>query len=857
VNSGTFTLDAGSTGSKISAGGTNSGTIQFASTANSSTKLTITGTLNNAGGTISTAHSSTGGITLTGATISGGSITGTGNITVTSSSTLSGVNNSANITFGTSAIKASLSGITNSGTINFVSGTLSGAINNTGGTLQGGNGAVTLSSVNLSGGTYAGGGGTLSSATSSLNTFNGVAVSNATLKVTSGTTTLSGGTGIGSDVSLQLTGGTLSIAGGVTLSSGLSQTAGTLALAGTIHNGNLLNITGGTMSINAAGATISGGSLQDWANTGFTTISGSGTLSLAGVTGTLAGSISNSANISVDAASSMVISGNITTNSGTITSTISTATPTLSSLQFGGGGITGGTLSGNFTGNGGQGLFTLNGVTIAAGTTISNSGTIVQIKGTTTNHGTLNGNDSIGIGLNGGTLSGGTLSGTIYEQAHTTLSGVDFENASIAFQLSTMKGANIMNGGTNLGSLTVSGAGASLTLEGSITNNGPIAAKTGAILTLSGATVTGYSLQGNITVAAGSNNTLSQLETFGGTMTISGGSKTTLSGTGTNFYYSEGNVNVTGANSALWLNGYVANDATMTSSNGGSIVLDNATVIWTAAAGTLSGTIIDAANSINNLDEIELDGVMNLSQGLTAFNGGVSNPMLNNANVSVTGQGEVEFIGWTTNNGTISATGTGLLFLYGGTISGGTVNGNIETAASTANQILGAAGTLGAVTVVGNSTLEYGGSLTNSSTITLGDDTAVGLLTIDSNFTQLGTGAFDVEAGSEMDINGTATLGGTLDFILPPGFAPAPGTEWEVLSASGGVTGTFDTLTLPSGYTIDYEANAVDVIFDSITNNDSAPEPAAWTLAALGALLLVAGKWGKALRWNAAKIKRR
>jgi T5SS/PEP-CTERM-associated repeat protein len=83
-----------------------------------------------------------------------------------------------------------------------------------------------------------------------------------------------------------------------------------------------------------------------------------------------------------------------------------------------------------------------------------------------------------------------------------------------------------------------------------------------------------------------------------------------------------------------------------------------------------------------------------------------------------------------------------------------------------------------------------------------------GILTIDGNFQEEAGGEMDIVIGgdtagsnfSQLNITGTATLGGTLNVVLTNGFVPAPGQTFSILNAAG-VSGTFSRV---NGASISY-----------------------------------------------------
>ena len=86
------------------------------------------------------------------------------------------------------------------------------------------------------------------------------------------------------------------------------------------------------------------------------------------------------------------------------------------------------------------------------------------------------------------------------------------------------------------------------------------------------------------------------------------------------------------------------------------------------------------------------------------------------------------------------------------------------------------------------------GNLTNAGEVDLGS--AAGTLTINGNYTQTAAGTLTLKiggttAGSQFDqvnISGTATLGGTLNVSLSNGFGPSFGQEFPVIQFANSST---------------------------------------------------------------------
>lgn len=186
---------------------------------------------------------------------------------------------------------------------------------------------------------------------------------------------------------------------------------------------------------------------------------------------------------------------------------------------------------------------------------------------------------------------------------------------------------------------------------------------------------------------------------------------------------------------------------------------------WTISAGTLQ--MGDGASMIGDV----------INNATLAFNGSTTF-----ANV-ITGAGGV------TKTGTGTANLTGISTYTGGTlVSGGTlaVNGSITSAVTVAN-----GGTLGGNGTVGATTAQSGGNIAPGNSI--------GTLHINGAFTQNAGSIYQVEvdpnstASDLIQVNGTATLqsGAGLNVTKNPAGEYQLGTVYRVLTASGGLTGTY------------------------------------------------------------------
>jgi len=86
----------------------------------------------------------------------------------------------------------------------------------------------------------------------------------------------------------------------------------------------------------------------------------------------------------------------------------------------------------------------------------------------------------------------------------------------------------------------------------------------------------------------------------------------------------------------------------------------------------------------------------------------------------------------------------------------------------------------------------------------VGGEVMTGVLTIVGNYTQMATGVVEIELGGtvpgtgydQLNIWGVATLGGQLTASALPGFTPAPGDIFDVVTYASHV-GQFDSYSGP------------------------------------------------------------
>ena len=245
--------------------------------------------------------------------------------------------------------------------------------------------------------------------------------------------------------------------------------------------------------------------------------------------------------------------------------------------------------------------------------------------------------------------------------------------------------------------------------------------------------------------------------------------------------------------------------------NNGTLVFDSSTN--TSFEGNISGS---GALVQEGAGTLELVGIGTYTGGTTVaagsilqISGSIAGDVLDNGLLAFDSGSDVSFAGVVSGSGILQQNGTGTLILTGSNTYTG------ETAIL--NGTLRATHPLPGYAFVGNNGAYFGtldavpgvvGSLGSSGRVAVhGGDTTVG-----GDYTNSGTLA--VSLGSKLAVTGTATLsGGTLEVTgADPGYVA--NTHTDVLTATGGVTGTFSNLVKDSGVvftstTIGYGTNDV------------------------------------------------
>jgi outer membrane autotransporter protein len=467
----------------------------------------------------------------------------------------------------------------------------------------------------------------------------------------------------------------------------------------------------------------------------------------------------------------------------------------------GGGGVAGG--AGGFAGGAGA-TGTING----GGGAGLGGAVFVQQGGTFNIAGAFN---VTGSTATGGTAGGGTATAGSAFGAGIFLQGSGTVNfAPGAGVIQTMSNAiadQTGSGGTggNAGSWMLAKFGAgTLVLQAANTYSGGTSV-TGGLINFSAAnnfgsgqvTLNGGGLQWATGNTADVSGQLASLGSSGATFDTNGNNVTfanPLGGTGGLTKAGIGTLTLSGANT---YSGVTTIDAgTLQLASGASLAS-----ALTINAGTFA---INGNTSIGNLSGS--GGAINLASGILTVNSSANSTLAS----TISGAGGLTKAG----NGTLSLTGansyTGATTVSAGTLA---VNGSI-----TSNVTVGSGGTLGGTgTIVGNVV----------TTGNLAPGNSIGTLTVNGNYTQSAGSTYTVEVNAagqtdKLNVTGTATINGGTVAVQAQSGSYARNTTYTILTANGGVSGTYSNLTSNFAFltpSLSYDANNV---YLSLVMNQSA-----------------------------------
>ncbi|MEN9468538.1 MAG: hypothetical protein RL630_271 [Verrucomicrobiota bacterium] len=607
--------------------------------------------------------------------------------------------------------------------------------------------------------------------------------------------------------------GSLTLNGSTGTGMHLTSTAGnvTFTVPIVVSGGSDIQIDGGTLEV----ASLNGTAVHigTAAGTSFAYNTGSNLTFDGTITG--AGAFAKRGNGTLTLTGHNSYSGGTTISAGTLAGTTASLQGNIlnkSALSFNQ--ATDGTYAGVISGTGslaktGAGVLTLSGNNSYSGGTTISAGTLAG------NTASLQGNILNNAALSFNQATDGTYAGNI--------SGTGSLNKTGAGALA-LSGTNTYTGGTTLsagstqalssralgnGSLTLSGG--SLVVGDANTANLAVTGITNLVWTSANSTIS-LAHGGNITASANftdGGNTGNRTFDLGSGKYLQKGSNTLVSfGNNTTFSASDFIASFSANNSHTGTFQIVGNSLVFNLSNGTSTgnIIDN----W---AGPDTPTWVDfQVNGANGTvySEVPVGRNENTIAGLIFLNNG-NLVIQQNTTLNVTGgvmnvqNGSSVVSGGTlATPGNFNKTGSGELdvqsaFVVGGTasIDAGLLSVNSQLTAGSV--VVNPGGTLG-----GNGTLIAAGGMTISGTLSPGN--SPGVISIVSNpvWTSSATTLLEIASPSNYDrivVTGTAQVAGTLNIVNFGGNdSLAYGQQYPFLTATGGITGDFDTITAPATF---------------------------------------------------------
>ena len=626
---------------------------------------------------------------------------------------------------------------------------------------------------------------------------------------------LADGTTLAAGVTGLVLANTVSTAGVGTLDSG----AGAFTLNGTVSGpGNIAKVGSGNLVLNGVNSFTGLGVTAGTVTLGTNTAGGLGGIGLADGT-TLAAGVGG-----------LVLANTITT-AGVGTLDSSSGMFTLSNIVSGPGSIT----------KAGSGNLVLNGV---------NSFTGLAINAATVTIGTNTAGGVGGIALADGTTLAAGVTGLVLANTVTTAGVGKIDSGSGVFTLiNTVSGpGSISKAGS--GNLVLNGSNSYIGLtigSGTLTVGTNTAAGTGSIALANGTTLAA-GVSGLVLANAVSTAGAGTLDSGAGVFTFAG----PITGPGSITKAGAGNLELGGGNSfaGLNVNAGTVTVGTSTAAGSGGIALAGGTTLAAGGSGLVLANAVSTAG-IGTIDSgagtFTLGGpvtgpgsIAKVGSGTLALNGsngfaglGVTAGTVTVGSNTAAGTGTIALAGGTT----LAAGVTGLALANAVTTAGvGTVNTSgfdltlggpitgpgslVETGGGSLN--LGGVDSYAGATTVASGQLRVTGSLTNS-TVTLASGasirgtgsvaglvagsgstvapslgTAIGTLSVTGNAVFQPGATFAVDVGAttadRLTVGGTAALAGTLAINQVVG-PLAPFTTYTLLSAAGGRSGTFGTVS--------------------------------------------------------------
>ena len=388
------------------------------------------------------------------------------------------------------------------------------------------------------------------------------------------------------------------------------------------------------------------------------------------------------------------------------------------------------------------------------------------------------------------------------------------------------------------GEVTVSGTGSQWISSGYLSvgeeGNGTLNVQAGGLVSSTDSYIGGIAGSIGLATVSGigsqwtSSGFLSVGEEGNGTLNVqAGGLVSSIDGYIGGVSDSTGLVTVSGIGSQWSSSGtlYVGDSGagTLNIHDGGLVVVDVITEVGGGGTINVHGGQLSGAGGINagriNIlpagEAIFLQGLTNQPTGQINNSGGslaAVGTIINTGGGSIGGFGQFSANGGWTNSSMIMLNGPSHILgdftnADGGQVvtSGGATttfandvihNGSgINTAIGSTTTVLGVASGSGAY--IGGGTAHFVGALqpgNSSGAVSFEGNVILGT----SSTTQIELGGTAAGAFDQLNVSGSVSLAATLDAILIDGFSPSLGDTFTIITADGGVMGTFDTVNVPS-----------------------------------------------------------
>lgn len=613
----------------------------------------------------------------------------------------------------------------------------------------------------------------------------------------SGPTGIDTATGVGATIAAAISGsgsltktgnGTLTLTGANTYSGATTVLGGTLVNNGTVA-GDVTSAAGFVNAGRVAGAlgVLAGGTAENLTGavlSGGATIAAGGTLDNAGAIG---GDVSNAGMLTnIGSIAGLLVNSGTLTNGGSLAGDISNTGSFTSS----------GAITGTLT-NAVGGTVNLSGTTGAVSNAgmLSNAGDItrpVENSGTLTNASSITGQvTNAGALTNSGSIAGLVENAGMLTSTGTLGGGLTALAASTANIQGTLAGAV-----SNAGRLTLTGATSGI---GAVSQEASgvfdLAGNSTAIGSLAGS---GSVLLGAATLTSGSNNASTS---FAGVISGSGGLTKTGSGTltltGANTY--SGTTTISGGALQLGAGGTSGTLGSGAIINNAMLVLNRSDALSLGNAISGSGMLVQDGTGTTTLTGANTySGGTLVSRGrLVGDTTALQGAILNNAVLAFAQSSDGTFAGTLGGTGRVEKTGAGTLTFAGDgraltgpfAVLGGTLqlDGRLDQSVVTL-----AAGT----TLAGNGLI---GGLVAESGAQVSAGNSIGAIGVTGNVTfSAGSRLLAEVSQSGADLisaGGTARLAGALDVVNIGAAAYRFNTGFDLVTAAGGVTGSFDSVS--------------------------------------------------------------